>query len=223
MQQFMAAMSSGPGSGEVRSRVHVTSRQPVEVSVNLDAGAPIGALTLGPLFPATGTDGRALHGATIGAADGAAAAALIRNLSDVASGAPWAGAALSPTVVRAVAPLPGSAPGTVATSRPARPSVVKPMASGRVRVSRDDPMSRSQRTRPRGRRRSASAADRVKSRVRRGVAAVGRTAARASRSACRRAQSVQAASRAWARATSVALRSGSRVPAAAISSMSWAA
>ena len=64
--------------------------------------------------------------------------------------------------------------GAVVRSRPARPRVVKPMASGRLRVSRDDPTRPSQRRRPRGRRRSASAALSVKSRVRRGVAIVGR-------------------------------------------------
>ncbi len=52
--------------------MQVASRQPVQVAVNLDAGAPIGALTLGALLPATGTDGPALHGATIGAVEGAA-------------------------------------------------------------------------------------------------------------------------------------------------------
>ena len=60
------------------------------------------------------------------------------------------------------------APGTVANSRPAMPIVVRPIASGNVMPSRTDPIAATQRRRPPGRRRAASASVRVKSRCRAG-------------------------------------------------------
>ena len=67
-----------------------------------------------------------------------------------------------PSVGRpAVDVAPGRTPGTVVTSRPANPIVVRPIASGRLTESRVDPKTAIRRRHPVRRRRWASSAERA--------------------------------------------------------------
>ena len=119
---------------------------------------------------------------------------------------------------------PARSDGTVVTSRPARPSVVRPTARGRLKPSRAVPKAATNRRQPVGRRRAASAGVRTKSRGRAGVGIARAAAPRATRSACSWAHRLQPATRASAAARSVAVSERSVSAATRIGScVAWAA
>src|SRR4249919_2605131 len=101
--------------------------------------------------PETGAGGAA----AAAEASGTAAAPNFVDPSLVAAAASPAGA---PTVVGAAPDeaLPNIRDGAAVTRRPARPSVVSPIASGRLSASRDVPRMATKRRQPPDRRRTAS-------------------------------------------------------------------
>ena len=127
-----AAAGAGETAAAAADGAAAASAGPLGASAMADAPGASGAGAL-DARPSAGADDGRRHG---------------RDASDESCAADRAAGR------RAAAPV--RIDGTVATSRPARPSVVRPTASGRLKPSRADPKAATSRRQPLGRSRAAS-------------------------------------------------------------------